>query len=58
MTGTALASGQVDLSMQFIGPSILQVDAGNYNHWRDYDPEDTVRFHALRLHEAGMILKD
>ena len=26
-----------------------------YNHWRDYDPEDTVRFHALRLHEAGMI---
>jgi NitT/TauT family transport system substrate-binding protein len=26
-----------------------------YNHWRGYDPEDTVRFHALRLHEAGMI---
>jgi NitT/TauT family transport system substrate-binding protein len=26
-----------------------------YNHWRDYDPEDTVRFHALRLREAGMI---
>ena len=26
-----------------------------YNRWRDYDPEDTVRFHALRLHEAGMI---
>jgi len=23
--------------------------------WRDYDPEDTVRFYALRLHEAGMI---
>jgi NitT/TauT family transport system substrate-binding protein len=22
---------------------------------RDYDPEDTVRFYALRLHEAGMI---
>lgn len=28
-TGPALASGQVDLSMQFIGPSILQVDAGD-----------------------------
>jgi hypothetical protein len=26
-----------------------------YNQWRDYDPEDTVRFHALRLHEAGLI---
>jgi hypothetical protein len=27
-TGSALVSGQVDLSMQFIGPSILQVDVG------------------------------
>ena len=26
-----------------------------YDKWRDYDPEDTVRFYALRLHEAGMI---
>jgi NitT/TauT family transport system substrate-binding protein len=26
-----------------------------YRAWRDYDPEDTVRFFALRLHEAGMI---
>ena len=26
-----------------------------YSRWRDYDPEDTVRFHALRLREAGMI---
>jgi NitT/TauT family transport system substrate-binding protein len=26
-----------------------------YNRWRDYNPEDTVRFYALRLHEAGMI---
>jgi NitT/TauT family transport system substrate-binding protein len=26
-----------------------------YGRWRDYDPEDTVRFYALRLHEAGMI---
>jgi NitT/TauT family transport system substrate-binding protein len=23
--------------------------------WHDYDPEDTVRFYALRLHEVGMI---
>src|SRR5262249_4794963 len=26
-----------------------------YNRWRDYDPEDTVRFFALRLYEVGMI---
>ena len=26
-----------------------------YNKWRDYDPEDTMRFYALRLREAGMI---
>jgi NitT/TauT family transport system substrate-binding protein len=26
-----------------------------YNVWRDFDPEDTVRFFAIRLHEAGMI---
>ena len=26
-----------------------------YNKWRDYDPEDTIRFFSLRLHEAGMI---
>ena len=26
-----------------------------YGTWRDYDPEDTLRFYALRLHEAGMI---
>jgi NitT/TauT family transport system substrate-binding protein len=23
--------------------------------WREYDPEDTIRFYALRLHEIGMI---
>jgi NitT/TauT family transport system substrate-binding protein len=26
-----------------------------YNRWREYDPEDTVRFYALRLHEVGMV---
>jgi NitT/TauT family transport system substrate-binding protein len=27
----------------------------SYKSWREYDPEDTLRFYALRLHEAGMI---
>ena len=26
-----------------------------YDRWRDYDPEDTMRFYALRLQETGMI---
>jgi NitT/TauT family transport system substrate-binding protein len=26
-----------------------------YGKWREYDPEDTMRFYALRLYEAGMI---
>jgi NitT/TauT family transport system substrate-binding protein len=26
-----------------------------YNKWREYDPEDTIRFYSLRLREAGMI---
>lgn len=26
-----------------------------YGKWREYDPEDTTRFYALRLHEAGMV---
>jgi NitT/TauT family transport system substrate-binding protein len=29
-----------------------------YDKWREYDPEDTVRFYALRLHEARMIKSD
>jgi NitT/TauT family transport system substrate-binding protein len=26
-----------------------------YDRWRDYDPEDTMRFYALRLRDAGLI---
>ena len=26
-----------------------------YDKWREYDPEDTIRYYALRLHEAGFI---
>ena len=26
-----------------------------YDKWREYDPEDTIRFYSLRLHEAGFI---
>ncbi len=26
-----------------------------YNRWREYDPEDTVRFYSLRLREVGLV---
>jgi NitT/TauT family transport system substrate-binding protein len=26
-----------------------------YNNWREYDAEDSIRFYALRLHEAGLV---
>ena len=26
-----------------------------YDQWREYDPADALRFHALRLHEVGLI---
>ena len=26
-----------------------------YDKWREYDPEDTIRYYALRLHEVGFI---
>jgi NitT/TauT family transport system substrate-binding protein len=26
-----------------------------YDRWREFDPEDTLRFYALRLHEIGML---
>jgi hypothetical protein len=26
-----------------------------YDQWREYDPEHTMRFYAIRLHEAGVI---
>jgi NitT/TauT family transport system substrate-binding protein len=41
-----------DYVRQAFGSEIL------YDKWRDYDPEDTIRFYALRLQETGMISSD
>jgi NitT/TauT family transport system substrate-binding protein len=30
----------------------------SYKGWRTFNPESTLRFHALRLHEVGMIKSD
>jgi NitT/TauT family transport system substrate-binding protein len=35
---------------------VLQtLNENGYDRWREYDPEDTVRFYALRLREVGFI---
>ena len=26
-----------------------------YTLWRDFDPEDTLRFYSLRMHKLGLI---
>ena len=36
-----------------IGVEVLK--SISYTRWRESNPEDTLRFHALRLHEVGMI---
>jgi NitT/TauT family transport system substrate-binding protein len=37
------------------GYAFQTVSEIHYDKWRDYNAEDTVRFYALRLHEAGII---
>jgi NitT/TauT family transport system substrate-binding protein len=64
LKGTDVCAGEPDRASQ------LLVDRGRtqrydlmrqvlqdirYDRWRDYNPEDTVRFYALRLNEVGMI---
>ena len=36
-------------------PTLQMLKEIPYGQWREYDPEDTVRFYALRLHEVVMI---
>jgi NitT/TauT family transport system substrate-binding protein len=37
------------------GHAVDALKAVRYDRWHEYDPEDTARFYALRLHEAGML---
>jgi len=37
------------------GAAVETVREIGFNHWREYDAEDTMRFYALRLYEASMI---
>ncbi len=50
------AQRMVDVGFSAECARMILSDA-RYGLWRDYDPENTVRYMALRLHEAGMIKK-
>jgi NitT/TauT family transport system substrate-binding protein len=43
-------SNQYDYALQ----AMKEMEMG-YSKWRNYDPEDTLRFYSLRLNEVGMI---
>ena len=40
------------LTLDYVRQALREIP---YGHWRDYNPEETVRFYALRLREAGMV---
>src|SRR5215471_9496321 len=35
--------------------ALKTLSENSYDKWREYDPEDTMRFYALRLHDTGLI---
>jgi NitT/TauT family transport system substrate-binding protein len=41
-------TGRYDYALQTLSENL-------YDKWREYDSEDTIRFYALRMHEAGFI---
>jgi len=46
----------VEMRYELRYPIGLEVMKGvDFNMWREANPEDTLRFHALRLREAGML---
>ena len=37
------------------GHALETIDSISYDLWHDYDSEDTLRFYALQMHDAGML---
>ncbi len=48
----ALVARRFTLRVDFAAQVLRELP---YGKWREYDPEDTIRFYALRLHEAGLL---
>jgi NitT/TauT family transport system substrate-binding protein len=64
LKGADLCALQPDRAAQILVDKDFTKDYGTalqamqevpYGRWREYDPEDTVRFYALRLYEIGML---
>jgi len=36
-------------------PALEALTEARYDRWRDFDPEDTLRFYALRMKDVGFI---
>jgi NitT/TauT family transport system substrate-binding protein len=56
LTGLSPSVADADLGFSYECALMTLKDA-RYGLWREYDPEDTVRFFSLRLNEIGMIKK-
>jgi NitT/TauT family transport system substrate-binding protein len=50
-----LSSGRLRSQSDYALELLTEV---RYDRWREFEPEDTLRFYALRMHEAGMIKSD
>ncbi len=64
LKGTDLCAAEPDRAARFMVETGRIANQGlmrqvltdiRYDRWREFNPEDTVRFYALRLREAGMI---
>ena len=45
----------IAVSAQRYDYALQTLNDNPYDKWREYDPEDTLRFYALRMREAGFI---
>ena len=52
------SAGQKYVTTAQAADALAAIREIKYRAWRDFDPEDTIRFFSLRLHEAGMIKSD
>ena len=55
VTPAAFRAGEKAEHAQDYDHAVQTIKDVRYERWHDYDPEDTVRFYALRLHEVGML---
>ena len=51
----AVGRGDIDFISGFAIQHLQALSELPYDKWREYDAEDTIRFYALRMREAGFI---